>query len=108
VCFPKIFLQHNRYTDIHTHSSIPITLLLQQNQRVIGGTCVLSLPFKTVSGPVSSGSIDEKGDFKFDVAILSPNLIIHFMGSVYSSRSISGTYTTSIGQQGIGRQTLRD
>ena len=88
------------YTSILTHSSIPMTLFLQQNRRLIRGTCVLSLPFNTVSVSVSSGSIDEKGDFKFDVSIGSPSLIIHFIGSVYSNGSMSGTYTTSTGQQG--------
>jgi hypothetical protein len=86
------------YTSILSNSITPMTLVVQQHQRVIRGSCTLSLASKTVSVPIS-GSVDEKGNFKFDITI-SRNLIIHFSGAVYSNGSISGTYTTSAGKQG--------
>lgn len=86
------------YTSIFSRSITPMTLVLQQHQRVIRGSCTLSLPSNTISVPIS-GSVDEKGNFKFDITI-SRNLIIHFTGSVYSNGSIRGTYTTSTGERG--------
>lgn len=86
------------YTSILSDSITPMTLVVQQHQRVIRGSCTLSLFSNTVSVPIS-GSVDEKGNFTFDVTI-SRNLIIHFIGSVYSNGSMSGTYTTSAGEQG--------
>ncbi len=86
------------YTSTLNKSSIPITLVIQQRQRVISGSCTLSLSSTTVNIPIS-GSVDEKGNFKLDI-IISHNLIIHFVGSVYSNGSMSGTYTTSTGERG--------
>jgi hypothetical protein len=86
------------YADMLSESSTPMTLVVQQHQRVIGGSCTISLASKTISVPLS-GSVDEKGNFTFDITI-SRNLVIHFRGSVYSNGSMSGTYTTSTGKQG--------
>jgi hypothetical protein len=83
------------YASFLSKNTTPMTLSIQQHQRVIRGSCTFS---NTVTVPIS-GSIDEKGDLKFDVTV-PPNLIIHFIGSVYSNGRISGTYTTSTGQQG--------
>jgi len=88
------------YTSILNHSTTPMALFLQQNQRVIRGSCTLFLPFNTVRVPIS-GSIDEKGNFKLDVPLNSLKLIIHFIGSVHLNGSISGTYTSSANQQGF-------
>src|SRR5205823_10086082 len=51
------------YTSKLSKSSIPMTLVIQQQQRVISGSCTLSLSSTTVSVPIS-GSVDEKGNFK--------------------------------------------
>ena len=80
-------------------SMAPMALLLQQNQAVIHGSCTLSRPFNVVNTPLS-GSVDKGGNVKFNVPLNSLKLTLHFIGSVHADGSMSGTYITSVGQQG--------
>lgn len=87
------------YMSALNHSTTSMTLFLQQKHSVISGSCMLPPPFNPASILIS-GSIDEKGNIKFDVHISSPNLIIYFTGSGSPDGSIQGTYTTSTDQHG--------